>query len=100
MPQQNLFDPTLDWSGVRVQLADHTPLLSASMTTTLQVQRMDGDWSTLHVVHWEGLMVDFIGTYVTEVTTAWLFGAPGDVIRVAKKVHRDAGHHATAHAYD
>lgn len=100
MPQRNLFDSTLDWRGVRVQLTDHTPDLVASFTTTLQVQRQDGDWSTVHVVKWRGLMVDMLDTYVTEVTRAWLYGAASDVIKTAKKVHRDAGRHAIAHAYD
>lgn len=100
MPQQNLLDPTLDWSGVRIQTQDHTPTMVASFTTTLQVQRADGAWGTVHVVHWTGLMVDLLDTYVHEVTKAWLYGTPEDVVRVARKVHRDAGRHAAAHAYD
>lgn len=100
MPQRNLFDSTLDWTGVRVQITDHTPNLVASFTTTLQVKREDGDWSSLHVLHWRGLMVDFLGTYVSEVMNAWLYGTPKDVIKVSKKVQRDAGRHAVAHAYD
>lgn len=100
MPQQNLYDSALDWSGVRVQIHDQTPHLVATFTTTLQVQRADGDWSSLHVVHWTGLMVDFLQTYVTEVMTAWLYGSSDDVLKAAKKVHRDAGRHASAHAYD
>jgi hypothetical protein len=100
MPQRNLFDATLDWSGVRISYQDHTPDLDASFTTTIQVKRADGDWSTLIVHHWSGVMVDFLPTYSTSVMEAWLFGNPLDVPRAATKVFRSARRHKEAHSYD
>lgn len=100
MPQRNLLDSTLDWTGVRISLEDHSPDLVASFTTTLQVRRADGDWSSLIVIRWQGLMVDFLQTYVSEVMNAWLYGTPADVVKTSKRVHKTAGQHAAAHAYD
>lgn len=100
MPQNNLFDSALDWTGVRIELTDHTPDQVASFETWVQVKRVDGKWSSVHHARWEGLMVDLLDRFVTEVTHAWLYGNSDDVLRVAKKVHRDAGRHAVAHAYD
>lgn len=100
MPQHNLFDSALDWSGVRITLEDHTPDMVASFSTGVQVRRLDGDWSTVHAAHWEGLMVDLLDSFVREVSHAWLYGKSDDVLAAAKRVHRQAGQHAIAHAYD
>lgn len=95
-----MFDSALDWTAIRVTWEDLTPHLDASFTTTLHVKRADGDWSAVFSVRWTGLMLDFAHTWTAEVMSAWLYGTSTDVLRVAKKVHRDAGRHALAHAYD
>lgn len=100
MPQNNLFDSALDWSGVRMTYTDHLPDLSATFTTTIQVKRADGDWSTLMVQHWSGTMVDFLTTWSTEVMNAWLYGTPSDVPKAAVRVFRAARRHKEAHEYE
>jgi len=99
MPQRNLFDATLDWSGVRIQYADHTPELDASFTTSIQVLRADGDWSTLIVQHWSGVMVDYLSTWSQAVMDAWLYGRPEDVPKAAVRIFRQARRHHEAHRY-
>jgi hypothetical protein len=94
-----MLDASLDWNGVRVTLQDLTPTLDARFTSTLQVLRADGDWSTLYVTHWEGVMADFIHTYMSEVVSAWLYGAPEEVVRAHKSVHRQALAHKRAHEF-
>lgn len=100
MPQRNLLDSALDWTAIRLSWEDESPDLVASFRCTLHVQRGDGSWSAVVSTRWQGLMVDFVQTYTSEVMAAWMYGTPEDVLRVSRKVHRDAGRHAQAHAYD
>lgn len=100
MPQHDLFGSALVWESVRVQWEDHTPDLEASFTSTLYVKRADGDWTAVLSQRWEGIMLDFAATFMSDVTTAWLFGTSADVLTAAKGVHKAARLHRAAHAFD
>lgn len=97
MPQMNLLQPEDDPVGFRLDIIDHTPELLPAWATTIYLRRLDGDWTTFTSHRWTGIEVDYIDTFVREVTHAWMFGDKRDILRTATRVHRAARAHARAH---
>lgn len=97
MPQPDLFKPAHEPMSLRITWTDRTPLLDGSFDVTVELQRSDGEFYTLIAQRWTGVMLDFVTTFTTNVTEAWLYGDRPNVLRAAVLCHRAAKAHARAH---
>lgn len=100
MPQTALPFGDQPYEGVRVPVFwDRDALDGPAHVVMVQVLLPRGDWSTLWVATWRGVMMDFVGTLVNEVTMAYVWGEKGDVLRAAMGTHRAACAHRREHEY-
>lgn len=97
MPQLNLLKPGDDPTGLRLQWVDRTPDLIGAFDSVIYMRRQDGDWTTVLVQRWTGVMLDFAATWTTDVTTAWFWSDRRAVVAAAVAVHRAAKRHAKEH---
>lgn len=83
--------------GLTIHLDTHYADLEDGMTVQLRQHYNNLREATVRVDRFHGAMADYLDTYVSEVTSAFLYGARGDVARAAQGVMKQARAHGRSH---
>lgn len=95
MPQLSMTEQPYD--SLRVTITDLTYRGDDAFVVEVQTRVKDGEFSTVSIQRYTGLMSDFLLTTGKEVVAAWLYGEKRDVKRAADSTWRAARAHAEAH---
>lgn len=100
MPQMNLYEPSKDLVGIRISWTWPDDVQVGGPVSTIELRTFGGDWFTLISQRWEGIMLDFITTFMSDVGIAFAFGDRRAVLSAAQSTHRAARAHMKSHQHD
>lgn len=94
MPQDNLFNDTETYTGLRITLEEvSTPEGPEWNLEVRRLHRNEG-WQTVSVSRWKGLMLDLIGTMYEDLIHAFLYDERRGLAKAHATVLRLARRHA------
>lgn len=97
MPQDTFWEDDERWTGVRLEMEE--VITPEGRRWDVKVQRSDerGQWRTVYVASWRGVMLDFVGTLGSDCMSAFFFGERRDLARAASSVTALARQHRRTH---
>lgn len=97
MPQDTFWSDDERWTGVRLSFEE--VITPQGRRWDLKAERSDekGQWRTVYLGSWEGVMLDFAGTLGSDALSAFFFGERRDLARACSGVTKLARQHRRHH---
>lgn len=98
MPQLPLLTTDKPMYSITIEIKDETLSLQDATTVHVKVALVGEEPRTIAHASLQGVMTDYLSTYVQDVVQAWAYeGAPSDVARAAARALSLARRHRRAH---